>query len=141
MGVREWWDERSQDERIAVWVGGLLCLVPVLGLLATVVVSGVISTFVLGLGEQPEQRTPQVEFDFEVGDDAETVRITHFGGDSVAADRLRIVVEGRRQAWPGSGQVSAGDRATVDAGPGSSVRVAWQGPEGSRTLATFRMPP
>lgn len=134
MGVESWWSERSQGEKVAVALGGGCCLVPVL-IALLVVVAAVLGTFVLGLGEPVESSSPQVQFDFERTDDG--VAVTHVGGDTVRASTLRIVVDGTAQAWPGSGEVTAGDRATVAAASGSTVRIVWTG-EGERaTLGVF----
>jgi FlaG/FlaF family flagellin (archaellin) len=124
MDAGGWWSERSQGEKVAVAVGGAVCLVP--ALVGVVVVgAAVLGAFVLGTGEPPEAaQTPQVSFDFDATDDGR-VTVTHQGGDSVPASELRVVVDGRSRAWPGSGRVVAGDSATVDAGAGATVRVVW----------------
>lgn len=140
MDVRGWWDERSQGEKVAVVAGGLVCLAPALVAVA-VVASAVVGSFVLGMGEPATTQTPQIRFDFETRDGGSTVTVTHAGGETVEADSLFVVVDGRTTPWPGAGEVAAGDQATVDAGAGASVRVVWRGPDGERaTIGSFTVP-
>jgi FlaG/FlaF family flagellin (archaellin) len=134
MGVRAWWGERSQGEKVAVGLAGGFCLLPVL-LGAVVVVAAVVGAFVLGVGDPATTESPQVQFEFETTDGG--VAITHAGGDTVRASNLRVVVDGTAQAWPGQGDVTAGDRVTVAARSGSTVRVVWDGAEGSATLGVY----
>jgi FlaG/FlaF family flagellin (archaellin) len=55
----------------------------------TVILAAVIGTFVLGLGDQVSESAPQAQFTFEY-DGAQSVSITHDGGDSIDAGELSI---------------------------------------------------
>ncbi|SFG44884.1 flagellin N-terminal-like domain-containing protein [Halopelagius inordinatus] len=69
---------------------------PVIGVILmvaiTVILAAVIGTFVLNLGGNLSQTSPQASFgfDFENGDTNDNVTITHETGDSIAADRLNL---------------------------------------------------
>lgn len=60
------------------------------------------------------------------------VRITHAGGEPVAADRLVVGVGGydRRVTW--NGTVSEGDSGVVRAGPDRVVQLYWITEQGER---------
>jgi len=75
---------------------------PVIGVILmvaiTVILAAVIASFVLGLGDQAQQTTPQASFSFdytEKGTDASgnpigVVDVTHDGGDSIVAQELYV---------------------------------------------------
>lgn len=88
-------------------------------------------------------RAPQVAFAFEYDADAETVTIAHEGGDTVQGENLTVEVAGVPSETQFSGEVSAGDRVTVDvsgAQSGDPVRVVWSGEDSRVALALFRLP-
>lgn len=134
MGVRAWWAERSQGERVAVVLAGGLCLLPVT-LAVVVLVTAVVGAFVLGVDDPATTASPQVQFEFESTDGG--VAISHAGGDTVRASTLRVVVDETERPWPGRGEVAAGDRVTVPAGADSTVRVVWVDGEESATLGVY----
>ena len=124
-------------------------LVAVAGLAAS------LGTFVLGLGSS-RQRTPQVAFDMAYDASAETLELTHTGGDHVAARSLSVRGTGLGRndgdsvslRWDEAGgsasgtiddepAVVAGDSLRLDGvSPDYDVRVVWQPPEGD-TAATL----
>lgn len=72
---------------------------PVIGVILmvaiTVILAAVIASFVLGLGDQAQQATPQASFSFEYdesvgGTDTGQLTVTHDGGDTIAAKSLYI---------------------------------------------------
>jgi len=73
---------------------------PVIGVILmvaiTVILAAVIATFVLGLGEQVSETSPNAnwESDFNdttgIGDGATVVEITHTGGDQIESSNLRV---------------------------------------------------
>jgi len=72
---------------------------PVIGVILmvaiTVILAAVIASFVLGLGDQAQETTPQASFNFDYsaadGTDDGTVQVTHDGGDSIGPARLSLV--------------------------------------------------
>jgi len=129
---------------------------PVIGVILmvaiTVILAAVIASFVLNLGDQAQQQTPTVSFDF--GYDASNdgkVTITHSSGDTVEKASIDITAsgtsidDGDSTDWSGS-EISAGD--TYEAVPnspfeeGDTVRITWTAESGgsSSTLAEFEVP-
>jgi flagellin-like protein len=137
---------------------------PVIGVILmvaiTVILAAVIATFVLGLGEQVSQTSPNTSFSFDFENDSTAtgsgvgsgndavVTVTHSGGPNIAAERLSIAGD-QTAAWtdPASGftsgdEVSAGDSIDVDVNLGDRVSVVWENEEGteSSTLQRFDVP-
>lgn len=102
----------------------------------TVILAAVIGTFVLGLGDQVQNTTPQAQFGFTQttetitdnnGSSAEFTKVTisHESGDSISESDLSVTVNGEAyggtttgndevtQLWSGSGDVSAGSSVTL----------------------------
>jgi len=86
---------------------------PVIGVILmvaiTVILAAVIASFVLGLGDQAQQATPQAsfswDFDESVGSpDYGVVKITHDGGDTIDGNELYV-----RGDLPSSGDHSVSD--------------------------------
>ncbi|SFR99984.1 flagellin N-terminal-like domain-containing protein [Halomicrobium zhouii] len=74
---------------------------PVIGVILmvaiTVILAAVIASFVLGLGDQAQQTTPQASFSFDyTQDDAgdDTLKVTHDGGDTIEAARINATASG-----------------------------------------------
>ena len=78
--------------------------------------------------------TPQVSFAFDYDSGSETLEITHQGGDSVQGSDLRVAVEAgdRTVESPFEGEVTAGDRVTVEAPSDATVQIVWAPSDGSR---------
>jgi flagellin-like protein len=78
---------------------------PVIGVILmvaiTVILAAVIGTFVLGLGDQVSNTSPQASFTFDFNDEADydndnsvegdQLTITHDGGDGITATQLTVV--------------------------------------------------
>jgi hypothetical protein len=103
---------------------------------------------VLGLGDSvrggggsDRPRPPQVVFSFDYRSSG-ALTITHDGGDTVAADQLRIRGDGVSRRWGERGTVSAGDSVTVQVPADAEVRVIWTAERGdtSATLAAWSGP-
>jgi FlaG/FlaF family flagellin (archaellin) len=115
--------------------------------LLLVVLAAVVGTFVLGLGDSARgggasrARPPQIAFSFDYRSGG-ALTITHDGGDSVAADQLRIRGDGVNQAWGASGTVTAGDSVTVDVSSDATINVIWfsEDRDTSATLARWTGP-
>ena len=143
---------------------------PVIGVILmvaiTVILAAVIASFVLGLGDQAQQTTPQASWNFEYdtsgdpttgdfsGDLYDTgtgtaglLTITHDGGDSIDGARLTLTdgdstTSDDFNTGPGLTEVSAGDNADVGIDDGDEVRIIYSGESGDNTatLATFEGP-
>lgn len=133
---------------------------PVIGVILmvaiTVILAAVIATFVLGLGEQISQTTPQASFssDYEEGvhtgdgDNKEgMLTLTHDGGDSIKAQNLYVrgtpdddgVWHDQSGTSIGSTEmVSAGSSVDVDVDADSTVRVVYESSGGGQSATLGR---
>jgi len=115
---------------------------PVIGVILmvaiTVILAAVIASFVLGLGNQP-QETPQTQFDFEY--DGSTLTITHNGGDTFDSNDVEIRgdTDGSDSAglkwhdsdYNGGGtatDISTGNSIEIEAGDAYDVTVVYAPP-------------
>jgi len=132
---------------------------PVIGVILmvaiTVILAAVIGTFVLGLGDQVQQTSPNAQWNWEGGDSGVTV--THEGGDGVAASQVEVASSGltaetctgtdtdgdTTSAWPDD-EISAGDSCETgnSVGADEEVRLIWTAEGGgqSSTLSTYTTP-
>ena len=123
---------------------------PVIGVILmvaiTVILAAVIGTFVLGLGDQVQDTSPQTSFTFDYDSAAGELTVTHSGGDAIEEQNLRIVAgDGSPDTvWGGGGgsKVTAGSSQTVTVDSTDTVRVVWESPNGdtSSTLGTWNGP-
>jgi flagellin-like protein len=102
---------------------------PVIGVILmvaiTVILAAVIGTFVLGLGENVQQTSPQASFSFEYSNSTsgDTLTITHAGGDTIKAANVQFSSTGAKKTnYAGSGL------SDVSLKSGSST---WKGVDGS----------
>jgi len=145
------------DEKAVSPVIGVILMVAI-----TVILAAVIGTFVLGLGDQVQETTPNANFafDYTEGDTADTLEITHETGDKLEAPNVEVVVSGASPesvddtyAWDtdldGGDPVSAGSSVTLDSDTDAdldlseaTVRVTWSSESGdsSSTLAKWSGP-
>ena len=132
---------------------------PVIGVILmvaiTVILAAVIGTFVLGLGSQVSDTTPQVSFSFELSNDARNVTVTHDGGTAIRAGDLDLVATHpfRNANVAGSDQesfatigglatdtaVTAGTQVEVattgtDPWTGETIRVVWHDRTSTETI-------
>jgi len=112
---------------------------PVIGVILmvaiTVILAAVIGTFVLGLGSQVSQTTPQVSFGYDFNSTT-GVTITHDGGATLDSDNSNSVTirsaGGSDQPW--SLPISAGDSESYTGySSGDDVRVVWESSGGDQT--------
>jgi flagellin-like protein len=127
---------------------------PVIGVILmvaiTVILAAVIASFVLGLGDQAQQATPQASFSWEYEEGtSQNVSVTHDGGDSIEAQELYVrgdfdnstVGAGTWGNWSsdttGASEVTAGNSISFYSGPEYDLRVVYEPVEGdtSATLA------
>ena len=146
---------------------------PVIGVILmvaiTVILAAVIATFVLGLGEQVSDTTPNANFEgewadnssytanatdsFVSADNSTVLEITHTSGPAFDSGTLTIVSDGNVTVNTSAGidpsqdEMSAGDTIVVfgnDDSPlseGDEVRLRWESDGGdSAILRTFEAP-
>jgi len=137
------------DDRAVSPVIGVILMVAI-----TVILAAVIGTFVLGLGDQVQQTTPQASFGFDV--EGAELTITHESGDSIDSSNLEVIFSGSvdesvdsGDTWstiqsPDDGTVSAGDSITLTQSTGGNwdddtARIVFNSPDSDNTatLATF----
>jgi FlaG/FlaF family flagellin (archaellin) len=103
----------------------------------TVVISAAAGTLVLQItGEQTEQLSGDADAEFTVTYNADSVEVTHVGGDAVPADELLIDGDvDESQRWGEYGSVSEGDSVTIDAsGSNRTIVVVHSGPYGEEEV-------
>jgi len=108
----------------------------------TVILAAVIGTFVLGLGDEVSDTSPQVSFEFSY--DGGELTVVHTGGDTVDGDNLEIVLSNPSGTDTsetinsfGSTDISAGDQTTATGLEGDeTVRVVW-GPSSGGDTSTL----
>jgi len=106
----------QNDDRAVSPVIGVILMVAI-----TVILAAVVGTFVLGLGDSLGDSTPQASFtidnvDADAGANG-TIEVTKTGGQDIAFDDLRIVVDD-------GGNTSEIDLATLDSANGENWRTA-----------------
>jgi flagellin-like protein len=132
---------------------------PVIGVILmvaiTVILAAVIGTFVLGLGDQVQQTSPNAQFSFDYDSSAVELEITHGGGDGIDSDQISFAgdITASTNTWTAVAgyaseeTVTAGDSVTLtdsssgvtlDTSP-ETVRVIWTADDGDRssTLAIW----
>ncbi|PSP88762.1 type IV pilin [Halobacteriales archaeon QS_4_66_20] len=143
---------------------------PVIGVILmvaiTVILAAVIATFVLGLGEQVSQTSPNTSFSFDYEEGSATdswgdggssndaiLTITHSGGPNIDANQLGVAgssVNGSAQwddtsqdpQYSASDEISAGDSVEYAIQNDDRISVIWENEEGteSATLQNFIAP-
>lgn len=80
------------DDRAVSPVIGVILMVAI-----TVILAAVIGTFVLGLGDQVSQTTPNASFGFDydrVNGGNDSLTISHNGGDTIGSTEVSVAVSG-----------------------------------------------
>ncbi|MFQ3319124.1 MAG: flagellin-like protein [Natronomonas sp.] len=132
----------DDDERAVSPVIGVILMVAI-----TVILAAVIGTFVLGLGDQVQETSPNAQWDWD-GDAASDVEVTHESGDTVAPARLEVSGTGTTECsgagpWNGlnsESKITAGASCTItSATSGDTLRLVWtsEGGGSSSTLTTY----
>jgi flagellin-like protein len=122
---------RTDDDAVSPVIGVILMVA------ITVILAAVIASFVLGLGDQP-QDAPQAQFDFDY--DGSDLTITHNGGDTLDAGDIEIRGENLNgedgNTWEtisnsGETQISTGSSIDITgAGDDYEATVVWTPPGG-----------
>jgi flagellin-like protein len=132
----------DESERAVSPVIGVILMVAI-----TVILAAVIGTFVLGLGDQVQQTSPNAQWNWDETA-SDQLDLTHEGGDSVDPSLLTVSTDtgsvsntcNGGTAW-GSSEVTAGN--TCDVEDGNTVegtyRLTWEaeGGSSSSTLSTY----
>jgi flagellin-like protein len=151
--------------KIRVFIDDDNAVSPVIGVILmvaiTVILAAVIATFVLGLGEQVSQTSPNASFTFDYdGSNTSTgqlsgngngmLTITHAGGPNIDSTQISVSGSGlatsnSNTTWAKagvSGDVSAGTSIDVSVNDGETVSVTWENEEGteSSTLQRYNVP-
>ncbi|MFQ3319125.1 MAG: flagellin-like protein [Natronomonas sp.] len=138
---------------------------PVIGVILmvaiTVILAAVIGTFVLGLGDQVQETSPNAQWNW--GEDGDDLSLTHEGGDSIDPTTLSVTGDtdsampyndltangdSQTEKYTSGEDVTAGDSVTFDTvsanGNGAdwtdgTVRLVWtsEGGGSSSTLTTY----
>jgi flagellin-like protein len=144
----------DESERAVSPVIGVILMVAI-----TVILAAVIGTFVLGLGDQVQQTSPNAQWDWDEDTSNDEITLTHTSGDTVDSARLSFTVDGGEVDDFGtdgsdfSNDVSSGDSATIDGadaqdsgntnlfadGTEETVRLIWtaEGGGSSSTLTEY----
>jgi flagellin-like protein len=141
MDLKQFFD----DEQAVSPVIGVILMVAI-----TVILAAVIGTFVLGLGDQVQNTTPQASFGFDTSTESVTgsnttntseftaVTVTHQSGTSIAESDISVTVDGN-SAWTlnntDSGTAANAnnpwDDGNQDVSAGSSFKVLFYDTSGS----------
>ncbi|WP_276258098.1 type IV pilin N-terminal domain-containing protein [Haloglomus litoreum] len=132
---------------------------PVIGVILmvaiTVILAAVIGTFVLGLGDQVSNTSPQASFTFDFDESASLgssdcgdisssgagsngiLTITHDGGDGIEAGQMSVSVASSTDltscGFSAGDTVSAGTSWTAQVNGGDTLRVTWESSNGGDT--------
>jgi len=136
---------------------------PVIGVILmvaiTVILAAVIATFVLGLGEQISESSPNASFTFDYNESGSStdfnnqgpqngsLSITHAGGPNIDSTQMSVIGSSVDDGgtWNDggiSGDVSAGDSVSITVASDDTISVVWENQDGteSATLQRFEVP-
>jgi flagellin-like protein len=125
----------TDDEAVSPVIGVILMVA------ITVILAAVIGTFVLGLGDQVQDTAPQASFNFEFDTSADSITVTHDGGDTIpSSSTLEVSGPDATETFDNSGSsdISAGAQSshtltTLAATSGDTVRVVWTASNGDNS--------
>jgi len=125
------WD----DSRAVSPVIGVILMVAI-----TVILAAVIGTFVLGLGQNVSQSTPQAPLTMKVVSGTNNITVQHKGGDPISSDSIKVIVSNSTEkvtlTSSQSSQLTVGDTGIIDTlHNGSAAELYWPG-NVSATTAT-----
>ena len=116
---------------------------PVIGVILmvaiTVILAAVIGTFVLGLGDQVQQTSPNAQWDWSEDSSTQVLSVTHEGGDSIDQNTITFSVDGTTisnygtEDGSGSG-VSGNFSSEITAGSTAKIGSDAQGGSGPSFL-------
>jgi flagellin-like protein len=123
----------GDDDRGVSPVIGVILMVAI-----TVILAAVIATFVLGLGEQVSQTSPQVNVDWNQSNPSGSgyhVGATHDGGETVTGGNVNLTADTVQSQVSKDSDVSAGTLIGVatDLNDEDEVRLTWEADDGGTT--------
>jgi flagellin-like protein len=134
----------DESERAVSPVIGVILMVAI-----TVILAAVIGTFVLGLGDQVQQTSPNAQWNWDESDTDPKLVITHEGGDPVDPADLSFSHSNSGNintagSWStgSNSEVTAGNSYNVVAGgnvDAGTYRLVWTGQGTSSTLSTYEV--
>lgn len=129
----QFFDLFTEDRAVSPVIGVILMVA------ITVILAAVIGTFVLGLGSQVQETSPNAQFNWD--ESATQLDVTHSGGDSIEPARLKArgndlnVDCSDGTHWGGTSKVTAGNTCTVVSGtaPSGTYRLVWNSESGEQS--------
>ncbi len=120
---------------------------PVIGVILmvaiTVILAAVIATFVLGLGDNLSNTSPQATFSAEYDEDGGDssnglLTITHSNGQAIDVSELSVTGAGGDTDWESgdNSQIQAGDYVEVN-DPDDTVQIIWTSSESGQTATLY----
>jgi flagellin-like protein len=136
----------QQEDRAVSPVIGVILMVAI-----TVILAAVIGTFVLGLGDQVQETSPNAQWNWDADSANDELDLTHEGGDSVDPSLVIVSVDtgsiggstcDGSSSWVDSpDEITAGDTCQVETGGTleGTYRLTWEAEGGgsSSTLSTY----
>jgi flagellin-like protein len=139
MKLTELFTEDGSERAVSPVIGVILMVA------ITVILAAVIGTFVLGLGDQVQQTSPNAQWNWDEGGSGEPdLTITHEGGDSVDPANVEVnrpddTTSCGESDWSVS-QITAGNSCDVETDTNlqtGTYRLIWSGDGQSSTLSTY----
>lgn len=100
----------------------------------TVILAAVIGTFVLDIGQDAQNDSPQASLNVEINPASDTIDIEHMGGDELVNDRTKVLVEvpGGQTTFDattgtGDNKLSVGETANITLNSGSPDNLDFDG--------------
>jgi flagellin-like protein len=133
----------DEAERAVSPVIGVILMVAI-----TVILAAVIGTFVLGLGDQVQQTSPNAQWNWDVNS-SNGLNLVHEGGDSVEVGNVQVTTNSGTSPtndcsvatdWSDSdSELTAGNTCEVETTVQSDTtyRLIWSGQGQSSTLSTY----
>lgn len=133
-------DGGRDNKKILLLVVGALVGIPVV-LVLVVILAAVVGSFVLGLGGGAEA-APTMNMDYEYQPAADSLTVTHAGGDTLEAGSVEVVVNGQPVGtWAqfgGPGDVTVGDSMRVpNVDDGDTVQLVWTGGSDDQVISSY----
>ena len=132
-----WLHSRKEGRGVSPVIGVILMVA------VTVIISSTVSVFVLGIGDDINNSTPQGSFSFSEGCSG-GIKVTYTAGDTLDGNRLYFTGSateynkpGSIEGWKGS-EITGGDSVVVDVEPGETLRLDWQDEESGDTATVSK---
>jgi len=119
----------SEDRAVSPVIGVILMVA------ITVILAAVIGTFVLGLGDQVQNNSPNVQVAYQYASSGSEVDLVHEGGDTVDGNELDLSIPASATldtAPNSSSSITTGDiiAEASSLSSGDSIQLIWNNPNG-----------